>query len=83
LEYIWEKLGAIVASLVTFLGGLYMYDRKVIHDRLTLVERDVSQNKADIKVIETQFHELKNDTEEIKASQRAIIELLLKKRRVK
>lgn len=81
MEAIWEKIGAIIAAFITAVGGLYMYDRKTTNERLTKVENDLNQNKIDIKVIETKFTELKEDTEEIKESQKAIITLLSTKRR--
>lgn len=81
MEDIWDKLGAIVGAIITALGGFYMYDRKTTHDRLTKVESELSQTKTDIKVIEVRFSELKEDTEEIKSSQKAIIDLLTKRRK--
>lgn len=76
MEALWDKIGAVVAAIITALGGFYMYDRKTVHDRLSKVESDLAQTKTDIKVIEVRFTELKEDTEEIKKSQRDIIELL-------
>ena len=81
MEDIWDKIGAIIAAIITALGGFYMYDRKTTHERLTKVENDLSQNKIDIKVIEAKFVELKADTEEIKSSQKDIINLLNKRRK--
>ena len=81
MEDIWDKLGAIVAAVITALGGFYMYDRKVTHERLTKVEDDLEQSKIDIKVIEVKFAELKEDLAEIKSSQKAIIELLTPRRK--
>ncbi len=81
MEDIWDKIGAVVAALITALGGFYMYDRKTTNDRLTKVETDLSQTRTDIKIIEVRFSELKDDTEEIKESQKAIIELLTRRRK--
>lgn len=81
MEYVWDKIGTIVAALITALGGFYMYDRKTTNDRLTKVEIELAQNKLDIKIIETKFIELKEDTAEIKDSQKAIIGLLTKRKR--
>jgi septal ring factor EnvC (AmiA/AmiB activator) len=80
MDDLWDKLGAIIAALITAFGGFYMYDRKTTNERLTKVELDVAQSKSDIRVIETKFTELKEDTKEIKESQKAIIELLTKRR---
>lgn len=76
MEAIWDKISAVVAAIITAFGGYYMYDRKTTNDRLSKLENDVTQSKMDIKVIEVKFSELKEDTEEIKESQKAIIQLL-------
>lgn len=81
MEDLWDKIGAILGALITAMGGFYMYDRKTTHDRLSRVESDIAQNKTDIKVIEVRFGELKEDTEEIKESQKAIIDILTKRRK--
>lgn len=81
MEAIWDKMGAIVAAMISVLGGFYMYDRTTTHNRLNKVESDLAQSKVDIKVIEVKFSELKSDTEEIKESQKAIIALLTKRRK--
>lgn len=81
MEALWDKIGTIVAALITALGGFYMYDRKTTNERITKIEGEIAQNKIDIKVIETKFTELKEDTEEIKESQKAIISLLTKRKR--
>ena len=81
MEDIWDKVGAIIAALITAMGGLYMYDRKSTNERLTKLEIESAQHHTDIKVIEAKFAELKEDTEEIKESQKAIISLLTPKRK--
>ncbi len=81
MEDIWNKIGAIIAALITAFGGLYMFDRKTTYERLSKVENDIAQNKTDIKVIEIKFTELKEDTADIKESQKAIIALLTKRRK--
>lgn len=81
MEGAWDKMGAIIGALVTALGGFYMYDRKVSHERLTKVEELLSQTVTDVRIIETKFAELKADTEEIKHSQHEIITLLTKRKR--
>lgn len=80
MENIWDKIGAIIAAIITALGGFYMYDRKTTNDRLSKVESDIVQNKMDIKVIETKFLELKEDTTEIKETQKAIYNLLTRRK---
>lgn len=81
MEALWDKIGAIIAAIITALGGWYVYDRKTMNDRITKIENESVQHKIDIKVIEVKFCELKEDTEEIKESQKAIIELLTKRKR--
>lgn len=81
MEGAWDKMGALIGALVTALGGFYMYDRKVAHERLTKVEETLSQTVTDVRVIEAKFAELKADTEEIKNSQHEIITLLTKRKR--
>jgi len=81
MESIWEKLGTIIAALITLMGGFYMNDRRVTNRRLTKLEADSAQHALDIKVIETKFIELKSDTEEIKESQKTILALLTKRKR--
>lgn len=76
MEDLWGKLGAIIAAVITALGGYFVYDKKTTHERFNKIESDLAQSKIDIKVIETKFTELKSDTEEIKETQRSIIELL-------
>lgn len=76
MEAMWDKIGTIVAALITALGGFYMFDRKTTNDRLIKVEDAISKHEIDIKIIETKFTELKEDTEEIKETQKLIINIL-------
>lgn len=79
MEALWDKISAIVAASITAMGGYYVYDRKITHDRLSRVEAELAQSKMDIRVIEVKFVELKEDTEEIKSSQKEIISILTKR----
>ncbi len=81
MEALWDRMGAIIAALISALGGWYIYDRKVINTRISKIENESVQHKIDIKVIEVRFSELKEDTETIKESQKAIIELLTRRRK--
>ncbi len=81
MEVIWDKIGAVVAAIITAMGGWYVYDRKTMNDRITKIEGESVQHKIDIKVIEVRFNELKLDTEEIKESQKAILRLLTNRRK--
>jgi len=76
MEVLWDKIGVIIASLITAMGGFYMYDRKINNERITKLEKDSSQHRTDIRIIEVKFAELKEDIEEIKGSQIYIINLL-------
>ena len=78
MEDLWNRLGAIIAAIVSAISGLYIYDRTQTNSRLTQLEKDNTQFKSDIRVIETQFSNLKEDTQEIKEVQRTILELLRK-----
>jgi hypothetical protein len=79
MEDLWNKIGAIVAAMISAFGGWYVYDRKVTNDRITKIENESTQHKIDIRVIETKFIELKADTEEMKSSLKDIINLLTKR----
>jgi hypothetical protein len=81
MEELWNKIGAVVAAMISALGGLYMYDRNNTNSRLSKLEEEKNQMKIDLRVIETQFKELKDDTQEIKDSQKAIIQLLSRRKR--
>lgn len=81
MDALWDKIGAVVAAVISVFGGLYMYDRTTTHNRITKLESELAQSKIDIKVIEVKFSELKADTEEIKESQKAIIALLTRRRK--
>ena len=81
MEALWEKLGVIVAAIISALGGLYIHDRNTTNKRFTKLETDVAKSKMDIAIAAVRFSELKDDAEEIKKSQKEIIDLLTKRRR--
>lgn len=78
MEDLWNKIGVVIAAIISALGGLYIHDRKTTNDRLSKVEQDIAINKTDIKIIETKFSDLKEDTAEIKETQKTILNLLTK-----
>lgn len=80
MDMFWDKIGAIFAAIISALGGFYMYDRKSTNDRLTSLEKDMSQTKTDLAVVETKFTELKEDTQEIKQAQKDILALLRRRK---
>lgn len=81
MEEIWNKLGAVVGALITTIGGYYMYDRQVTSNRFSKLEKELAQQKIDLRILEVKFVEFKNDIEEIKESQKSIISLLTKRRK--
>lgn len=81
MEDLWNKIGVIIAAIISALGGLYVHDRKTTNDRLSNVEQQLSRHETDIQVIETKFSDLKEDTAEIKETQKNILALLTSNRR--
>lgn len=67
MEDLWNKIGAIIAAIVTAISGLYLNDRRLTNNRLSKVENDLAKSKTAIAVIEVRFSELKEDTTEIKS----------------
>jgi hypothetical protein len=76
MEDICNKLNYIIAALISALGGYVLYERQKIDNRLTSLETADKEHKAEIAVLKESLNNLKGDTEEIKESQKAIIELL-------
>lgn len=81
MDHLWDKIGAVVAAIITSLGGLYIHDRNTTNKRFNKLETDVAKSKMDIAIAAVRFNELKEDAEEIKQSQKEIIDLLTKRRR--
>ena len=71
-----EKLWAVIAAIVSALGGFVLYERKKVDTRLNKMETDLSDHKADIRELRTHFKELKEDTQEIKEFQKATVDIL-------
>ena len=69
-----EKLWTVVAAVISALGGFVLYERKRVDGRLSKLEQDLSQHKADIAVVRESLTNLKEDTQEIK-------EILLSRKR--
>ena len=76
MEDLWNKFSAIIAAIISAVTGLYIYDRTQTNSRLAKLEQESVQFKLDIKVIETQFTDLKEDTQEIKETQKLILNLI-------
>lgn len=81
MEDLWNKIGVIIAAIISAFCGLYVHDRKTTNDRLSNVEQQLSRHETDIQVIETKFSDLKEDTAEIKETQKTILALLTSNRR--
>ncbi len=74
MELIPEKVWAVIAAIVSALGGFFIYERKRVDNRLSKIEQDMAQHKTDIAVVRESLLNLKEDTQEIK-------ELLMVRRR--
>lgn len=67
MEDLWNKFGAIIAAIISSLGGLYLYDRQNTNSRLNKLEQDVAKHNTDVAVIRESLVNLKEDTQEIKS----------------
>lgn len=76
MEVISEKFGAIVAAIISALGGFFLYERKRVDGRLSKIENDLSQHKTDLAVVKETLTNLKEDTQEIKEFQKATVDIL-------
>ncbi len=74
MDIIPEKLWALVAAIISALGGFVLYERKRVDTRLSRIEQDLSQHKTDLAVVKESLANLKEDTQEIK-------EILLSRKR--
>lgn len=80
MDDIWNKMGAIIGAAITALSGLYMNERRIFNNRIAVIEKESSKHTSDIRLIENKHEDLKSDLNEIKDSQKTILELLLSKR---
>ncbi len=80
MDNLLDHIGAMLAAIVTALGGFYMYERKTTNDRLTKIEEGIAKHQCDIAVIQSQYKDLKDDTQEIKDAQKVMLDLLTMKR---
>ena len=76
MDLIPEKLWAIIAAIISALGGFVLYERKAVDRRLSKIENDLSQHKTDLAVVKESLTNLKEDTQEIKDGQKDIMVLL-------
>ncbi len=74
MDIIPEKVWALVAAIISALGGFVLYERKRVDTRLSRIEQDLSQHKTDLAVVKESLANLKEDTQEIK-------EILLSRKR--
>jgi len=66
MDLIPDKLWAVVAAVISSLGGFMLYERKRVENRLSKIESDLVQHKTDLAVIKEGLTNLKEDTQEIK-----------------
>lgn len=66
MEWMPEKIWAVVAAIISALGGFVLYERKRVDLRLSRIEEDLSQHKTDLAVVKESLKNLKEDTQEIK-----------------
>ena len=76
MDLIPDKLWAVIAAIISALGGFVLYERKVVDKRLSKIESDLSQHKTDLAVVKESLSNLKEDTQEIKDGQKDILVLL-------
>ncbi len=76
MELIPEKLWALIAAVVSSLGGFMLYDRRRVDGRLNRIEFDLAQHKTDLAVVKESLMNLKEDTQEIKEFQKATVDIL-------
>lgn len=78
MDFIPEKLWAIIAAVISALGGFFVYERKRVDNRLNKIEQEMSEHKVDVAVVRESLTNLKEDTQEIKV---LLQDLLIIKRR--
>lgn len=66
MEWMPEKIWAVVAAIISALGGFVLYERKRVDSRLSKIEEDLSEYKTDLAVVKESLKNLKEDTQEIK-----------------
>ena len=66
MELIPDKIWAVMAAIVSALGGYFLYEHKTIDRRLSKIETDLNEYKTDVAVIKESLGNLKEDTQEIK-----------------
>ncbi len=66
MDMIPDKAWAVVAAIVSALGGYVVYDHKRVDSRLSKVERGLAHHNTELAVIREGLLNLKEDTQEIK-----------------
>lgn len=82
MEYMSDKVWAIIAAVISALGGFVVYEHKRIDSRFNKLEQDVAEHKINVAVFKESLVNLKEDTQEIKEAQKDMIELLSRKRKI-
>lgn len=76
-----DKIYSVLAAIITGIVGFFMYERKKTDERFERIETELSQHKSDIAVVQEAVRNIKGDTDEIKESQKVMLDLLTLKRK--
>lgn len=80
MEDLWHRFGeaisAFVITIFSALGGVYVKDKRKAEARFLKLEAQVMEHKRDIAVVQESVKNIKEDTNDIKASQQHIINIL-------
>lgn len=66
VEWMSEKIWTFIAALVSAFGGYMVYEKKKSDKRFSKLEEQTLANKIEIAVMQSQYKDLKEDTQEIK-----------------
>jgi chromosome segregation ATPase len=81
MDVISDKAWAIIAAIISTLGGYIVYDHKRMDMRLTKVEQDLAQHNTDLAVIKEGLLNLKEGLLNLKEDLQEIKELLTLRRK--
>jgi hypothetical protein len=76
MDFIPDKLWALIAAVASALGGFVLYERKRVDDRISAVEKDIEDHKVNLAVVKEALSNLRDDTQEIKEFQKATVDIL-------
>lgn len=81
MEFISEKVWTLGAAIISALGGFVIYERNRVENRLIKIEQEMSEQKTDLAVVKESLMNLKEDTQEIKEGQKALLDLLNRRKK--